>query len=88
MNISNETYLKMKQLIADYEAGNKDKDAKEKPYLTTVTLELDRKYNKDYGNDRICKCGHPYYRHFDTYEQMEAVGCKYCQCYGFEEKQS
>ena len=48
-------------------------------------------YRADYGDDRDCKCGHPYYRHFDTYpqypteeypdgERMAPVGCKYCQC--------
>lgn len=35
-------------------------------------------YNPKYGDDRICVCGHAYYRHFDTYESMYAVGCKYC----------
>jgi len=42
-------------------------------------------YDKDFGDDRDCKCGHPYYRHFDTYEDMAPVGCKYCgyRCEGF-----
>jgi hypothetical protein len=35
-------------------------------------------YDPDFGDDRVCKCGHPYYRHFDTYEDMRPVGCKYC----------
>ena len=35
-------------------------------------------YDKDFGDDRECVCGHPYYRHFDTYEDMSPVGCKYC----------
>lgn len=30
--------------------------------------------------DAICQCGHVYYRHFDTYEDMAPVGCKYCDC--------
>lgn len=30
--------------------------------------------------DEECTCGHPYYRHFDTYEEMSPVGCKYCPC--------
>ncbi len=37
-------------------------------------------YDKDFGDDRVCQCGHPYYRHFDTYEDMAPVGCKYCDC--------
>ena len=44
------------------------------------------KYDSNFGDDRICKCGHPYYRHFDTYENMRPVGCKYCLCYMFKEK--
>lgn len=36
-------------------------------------------YDKTF-RDVICKCGHPYHRHFDSYEDMAPVGCKYCQC--------
>ena len=63
-------------------------DVKNMPYLTNVETKTTtvKKYNPDYGDDRICKCGHPYYRHFDTYDAMAIVGCKYCQCYYFEEK--
>jgi hypothetical protein len=42
-------------------------------------------YNPEYGGNRICKCGHTYDRHFDSYEGMEAIGCKYCRCYDFQE---
>lgn len=56
----------------------------EQPYLTKI-IKLNI-YNKNYGDDRICRCGHPYYRHFDTYEDMSACGCKYCECYTFVEK--
>ena len=35
-------------------------------------------YDPKFGDDRLCLCGHPYYRHFDTYEEMAPVGCKYC----------
>ena len=40
-------------------------------------------YNPEFGDQKLCKCGHPYYRHFDTYEDMRAVGCKYCGCHLF-----
>jgi hypothetical protein len=56
----------------------------EKPYLVEV-VEI-YKYNPCYGDDRICKCGHPYYRHFDSYDNNAPVGCKYCDCRTFEEK--
>ena len=37
-------------------------------------------YDHTFGDDRVCSCGHTYYRHFDTYDDMRAVGCKYCEC--------
>lgn len=43
-----------------------------------------REYDKNFGDNKTCKCGHPYYRHFDTYEYMKPVGCKYCGCSSFE----
>lgn len=42
-------------------------------------------YEKTFGDYRICECDHPYYRHFDTYDNMRVVGCKYCECSDFEE---
>jgi hypothetical protein len=62
--------------------------SKELPYLEEVKIKRIKKYNPNYGDYRICKCGHPYYRHFDTYEDMYPCGCKYCcDCYDFEEKE-
>jgi len=45
------------------------------------------KYDPKYGDSRVCKCGHPYYRHFDSYEDNAPVGCKYCHgdCLTFRE---
>lgn len=59
----------------------------ENPYLVTTktVVQTTYAYRADYGDDRICKCGHAYYRHFDTYEQMSPVGCKYCACHLFVE---
>lgn len=60
---------------------------KQEPYICVevVTVKTTRHYNPDYGDDRVCQCGHAYYRHFDTYEEMYACGCKYCGCYEFVE---
>ena len=58
----------------------------EPPYLEETVTHVERKYNPNYGVDRICKCGHPYYRHFDWMEDNYPVGCKYCDCYNFEEE--
>lgn len=57
----------------------------EPPYIITERIEIDYKYNPNYGDSRICKCGHQYYRHFDSHEDMEACGCKYCNCHEFIE---
>ena len=48
-------------------------------------------YSKSYRDDcdktgRLCKCKHEYYRHFDTYDDMRPVGCKYCDCSTFTPK--
>lgn len=60
----------------------------EKPYIIeTITIQK-KKYNPNYGDNRMCVCGHTYYRHFDPWEDMEAVGCKYCGCSEFVEAES
>tara|TARA_R110000851_G_scaffold81495_1_gene179056 strand:+ start:166 stop:552 length:387 start_codon:yes stop_codon:yes gene_type:complete len=56
------------------------------PYITETETITHRRYNPDYGDDRVCTCGHAYDRHFDSYEDNRAVGCKYCQCDTFVEK--
>lgn len=55
----------------------------EPAYLEITTIE--RAYNPRYGDSRVCKCGHSYRRHFDGYENMAPVGCKYCGCHDFVE---
>lgn len=58
------------------------------PFIFKAFVVQIRVYNPEYGDARMCGCGHPYYRHFDTYEDMLDVGCKYmmtCGCPGFEE---
>lgn len=46
-----------------------------------LILEAPMGYDPMFGDERLCLCGHPYYRHFDTYEEMSPVGCKYCHAY-------
>ena len=86
--ITEETYLELKKLLSDYENNRINLIIDDtQPYLTQTTINTDLIYNPKYGNNRVCKCGHVYYRHFDSYEHMYAIGCKYCQCYKFEEKE-
>lgn len=55
------------------------------PYLKYEYKVVQRMYNPNYGDNRKCICGHSYYRHFDSYENMEDCGCKYCSCLEFVE---
>lgn len=43
-------------------------------------------YNSEFGDDRVCECGHSYYRHFDWAEEYRC-SCKYCGCFEFKEKE-
>src|SRR5271166_3913160 len=57
-----------------------------KTYIETMGFEVVEAailYDPNFGDDVLCECGHIYYRHFDTYEEMSPVGCKYC--HGYEE---
>lgn len=58
------------------------------PCLRAAAERLDTgpPYDLKFGDDRECECGHIYYRHFDSYEDMKPVGCKYCGCDRFKEK--
>lgn len=86
MSISKETYEQIKKLIEEYENKSTNINNEEPPYLEIASILIEFKYNTNYGDNRICECGHPYYRHFDTYEEMYACGCKYCNCFEFKEK--
>lgn len=61
--------------------------SEEKPYIEQKITITKKVYNPNYGDNRICKCGHSYYRHFDSWEDMENVGCKYCGCWDFVERE-
>jgi hypothetical protein len=85
MIISEENYTLMKKYIAEYENKESNTDTEEKPYIETLGLKIKLQYNPKYGDHRECNCGHPYHRHFDSYEEMSVVGCKYCGCFIFQE---
>lgn len=44
-----------------------------------INAYLDKYYYVPELENKMCVCGHPYYRHFDTYDDMRYVGCKYCR---------
>ena len=51
--------------------------------VTDIQNKVNRLWNEDYDQNAKCTCGHIYHRHFDGYEDMEPVGCKYCVCWEF-----
>ena len=59
---------------------------KEKPYIEKKQVVVTRHYNPKFGNDKPCGCGHSYYRHFDSYDNMFPCGCKYCDCTTWHEQ--
>lgn len=59
----------------------------QEPYIEVEVRTVERRYNPAYGDDRVCECGHAYHRHFDSYDEMADVGCKYCDCHDFRERQ-
>jgi hypothetical protein len=52
----------------------------EKPYIERTVTTIVREHNPKYDQVALCTCGHTYERHFDTYENMAPIGCKYCPC--------
>ncbi|AXH49265.1 hypothetical protein HWB76_gp137 [Streptomyces phage Blueeyedbeauty] len=49
-----------------------------------LETEIARVWDENRDQDELCKCSHPYHRHFDSYEDMHPIGCKYCECDTFE----
>ena len=59
-------------------------------------------YDPDYGDEKVCECGHLYHQHFGgvsdnekaskfcpdigPHYDIEVVECRYCKCKGFTEK--
>lgn len=60
-------------------------DNNEQPYIIKIVEVEVKSYNPKYGDHRVCKCGHDYGRHFDSYDDMDPIGCKYCICDDFIE---
>jgi hypothetical protein len=80
---------KKEQFICDLKEADSlhlVEDVKEQPYLVGFEVRKISLYNPNFGDDKICECGHSYYRHFDSWENMFPCGCKYCRCHEFKEK--
>lgn len=66
------------------------RDSPDEPYMLVEITFLIRRYNPEFGDERLCQCGHPYHRHFDDFEDEDEqdVGCKYCRCSTFTENKT
>ncbi len=73
--------MNIEQLFKDLQRQLQEHQDTTQPYL--YSLRLEKKYNPNYKDEVPCRCGHSYNKHFDSYENMEAVGCKYCDCYEY-----
>jgi hypothetical protein len=73
-----ELYVECHTIIKDLIRNHPELKKFNEPYLIKEEVVVTKIYNPCYGDNRICICGHPYYRHFDSYEHNDAVGCKYC----------
>lgn len=64
----------------------------EKPYVT-LYVEYENLYNSNYGDHRICECGHEYIKHFEDPHKAGNIGhascCSVCgNCVEFQEQTS
>jgi hypothetical protein len=75
-----------RNLCEEYEKSLTEEDVF--PYIYSFKESFyEKKHNPEYSQNAECKCGHLYYRHFDSYEEpISACGCKYCDCYHFQLK--
>ena len=71
-----------KRILEDFTQANLVKRLKDLVNILCDTCARygPKKYRRAMRQDAECICSHPYHRHFDGYENMAAVGCKYCQC--------
>jgi hypothetical protein len=54
--------------------------------VSIIDYEINRLWDENKNQDAECVCGHVYHRHFDSYEDMYPIGCKYCECETFEQR--
>lgn len=48
--------------------------------LSELTEQINRSWSPNHDQQAKCTCSHAYERHFDSYEDMYPIGCKYCEC--------
>lgn len=58
------------------------------PYLEELFMYTTKKYNPNYGDDRMCVCGHRYIKHFEIYDRPVPRPCRNCECPEFVEQKN
>lgn len=71
--------------VDEYKTGDRDEELDFDGLSLRLNYEIDRMWKPRKNQQASCKCSHPYERHFDSYEDMLPVGCKYCECGNFED---
>jgi hypothetical protein len=86
ISIRKSSALLVKHILNNYASS----DVRELSKLGEVIYELEqgiaRVWDENHDQDAMCTCNHIYHRHFDGYDDMRAVGCKYCECWVFNER--
>lgn len=65
----------------EYHEGNAAACSSALKKLLKVRLGTPPSWDSARDQEAECvECEHPYFRHFDSYDEMRPVGCKYCSC--------
>jgi hypothetical protein len=71
-NLSDAILERAEAKAKDWKQGSCSKASFDNQYIGELDVDTN-----------ICICGHTYHRHFDTYDDMRPIGCKYCGCHCF-----
>lgn len=73
----------LKRILSNHESSSSREISQIIDIVYEINNAVGRLWNPEYNQSERCTCGHPYERHFDGYDDMRAVGCKYCECFTF-----
>jgi hypothetical protein len=71
------------RILENYQSSSIEDLRRISETVEMLESKISRAWNPNHDQKAVCECGHPYHRHFDGYEDMASVGCKYCECYTF-----
>lgn len=74
----------IKRVMENYQSSDVRELRKIGDIVSQLENEINRQWNPERDQKAKCKCSHIYERHFDSWEDMRPVGCKYCECGEFK----